>query len=108
MQDNIVWEKSSKRCSIKIITTTNWKEGKPKDPKIPKYLVKVQDRFIDSEFYCPNDKEIELLFHQWDKESLGLLSEAFKIKESHNLSNLKNPEPRTIEAVLHWKIAISS
>lgn len=84
------------RFIMEIIESPNWKEGVPINAKIPKWLVKVKDKFIHDE-YCPEDREFQLLTKTMDDIELLLLNGLIKIKERHNFANLKNPERRFIE-----------
>lgn len=99
MTDDVVWEKRTERATIQVIATPNWKEGIPKNPKIPKWLVKIHDHLLDYE-YCPTDEQLEKLPSVLPPECLALVVEAFKIKEEHNRRNLKNPEIRKKEEIL--------
>lgn len=96
MRNNVVWKKETPRCVIQIVATPNWKHGKPINPKIPKWLVRIIDKWTHNNYF-PWDREFELIKHMMDKDSLQLLREAFQIKEEHNKANLKNPESRRIE-----------
>lgn len=102
--DNIVWEKETRRAKIKIIAVVGWKPeykergGIPIDPKIPKWLVKIEDKFTKDSF-CPTDAEFELVGNMYDTETLRVIIEAFQIKEKHNKANLKNPECRKKERI---------
>jgi len=103
MIPNIIWQRETQNSLVQIITTPNWKSGIPINPKIPKYLIRVFDKIIDTEPYVPTDLEFQLLSHQWRGKDLENLVEALRIKEKHNLANLKNPEPRKIERLLNVK-----
>jgi hypothetical protein len=95
---NEVWRKETERCIVTIVSTFNWKGGIPIDPSIPKWLVKIHDKFLHDE-YVPMDNEFKFLISTLDEGSLSVIYEAFKIKEKHNKANLKNPEDRKIERV---------
>jgi len=88
------------RFILEIISSSNWKKGEPINPKIPKWLVKVTDRFTQDEYY-PTDMEFALLSKTMDEDEIFLLSAIVKLKERHNRANLKNPENRAIEAYIH-------
>lgn len=90
----------TERFVIEIVTSNNWKKGKPINPKIPKWLVKVTDKFTHDE-YSPTDTEFQFLTSTMDEIELILLSGALRIKERHNSANLKNPEKRPIELYIH-------
>ena len=75
-----------------------WKGGKPINPQIPKWLVKITDKWLDDEFF-PVDREFLLIKTMLDDDSNMLIREAFEFKEQHNKANLKNPENRKIERV---------
>jgi hypothetical protein len=87
-----VWQKHTYWVEVRIVKA-NWGKGNPIDPKIPKYVVLLKDRRIDDDFYpiCAG-QQLELAKIQLDSESLTLLKEAWKLKETHNRQNLKNPE----------------
>lgn len=96
---NVVWERSTRRATVQIVTSPNWKGGKPINPKIPKWLVKIKDHFLKDD-YCPTDHELtSFVLHTFDVPELKLIVEAFKLKEEHNLKNLKNPEIRNKEMI---------
>lgn len=86
----------TKRFVMEIIESPNWKEGIPINPKIPKWLVKMNDKAIHDEYY-PNDPELQRLIATMDDIELLLLNGLLKIKERHNFANLKNPEKRPVE-----------
>jgi len=100
LKENIVWEKTTQRCVVQIISSSNWKAGIPLNPQIPKWLVKITDRFTQ-DTYVPTDDELILITHTLDSESLTLVAEAFSVKEKHNRANLKNPESRKKEAIFN-------
>ncbi len=96
---NVIWEKFTGRATIQIITSSNWKKGIPKDPKIPKHLVKVIDHHLHDE-YCPTDHELlTFIPHVFDQVTKEAIAEAFKLKEKHNRANLVNPEIRKKEEI---------
>jgi len=98
MPENIVWQRETPRCIIQIVATWNWKRGKPINPKIQKWLVKITDKWLQDEYF-PHDKEFALIVNWLDEESLEVISEAFRLKEQHNRANLKNPESRANEQI---------
>jgi len=100
MVSNLIKRWDTKRSIVELIASTNWKSGIPKDPTIPKYLVQVFDKAVDAEPYVPTDPQLRLLSFQWRGQDLKNLVEALQLKETHNLPNLKNPEPRKIERLL--------
>jgi len=92
-----IWSRRTKRCKVSLITSSNWKGGIPKDPSIPKWLVKIKDYFTHDE-YCPTDSELlGFIPHTFDDETRLLIAEAFKLKEAHNKVCLVNPEIREKE-----------
>jgi hypothetical protein len=101
-----VWRRENKRCIIEVVPDLRknnegnyyWKGGIPIDPKIPKWLVKITDKFIKDVYY-PTDEEFSFVSTTLDTESLGFVIEAFKQKEEHNKANLKNPESRKKEQI---------
>jgi len=85
---------------FEVHPSPNWKDGKPINPKIPKYLIKVTDKITKDEFY-PWDHEFRYLIHQMNDDEVIFLSDLMRFKERHNRSNLKNPETRHIEEYIH-------
>ena len=106
MPTDLVWEKENRRCLVQVVRDLRrtehgqyyWKSGIPKNPDIPKCLVKICDKVLLDEYY-PRDDEFTLISNWLDDDSKTLVAEAFKIKEMLNIANLKNPENRVKEAV---------
>jgi len=88
------------RFIFEVRSSSEWRKGNPINPKVPKYLVKVIDKFTHDEFY-PRDHEFSLLLHQMSEDEIIFLSDLIRFKERHNRSNLKNPETRHIENDIH-------
>jgi hypothetical protein len=101
-----VWIRSNRRIIVEVVPDLRkdeqgnyyWKGGKPINPQIPKWLVKITDKWLDDEYY-PLDREFTLIKSMLDNDSNRLVLEAFEFKEKHNKANLKNPESRKIERI---------
>ena len=101
-----VWTRSNRRIIVNILPDLRkdekgnyyWKSGKPIDPKIPKWLVRITDKWVQDEYF-PLDSEFPLINAMFDEDSNKLVREAFEFKEKHNKANLKNPESRKIERI---------
>ena len=62
MLRNIVWgPKETYRAKIAVVSTSNWKDGVAKNPKVPKYLVWVWDKWLEDDGCCPTDEEFTIL-----------------------------------------------
>jgi len=90
----------TKRFIMEIIPSRSWRKGEPINPKIPKWLVKVSDKFTHDEYF-PDDQELKMLTSTMDEIELILFNYMLNIKERHNFANLKNPENRSIERYIH-------
>jgi len=101
------WRKENRRVIVEVLPDLRkdkngnyyWKSGVPLDPKKPKMLVRITDKFCQDQYY-PTDREFQLIASMMDVESLQLITEGFAVKEKWNISNLKNPESRKIERFL--------
>jgi len=103
MLSNVVsqWEpRETSRTKIAVVFTPNWNKGHPINPKIPKYLVWIHDKWIDKKGCCPADTELPIYANSLPLLDLKNLIDAFDFKERHNEKNLKNPEYRHIEEYL--------
>jgi len=90
--ERTVWKKKNDHITVRVVYSDNWLGGKPINPKIPKWLVHIE--------FCPTDKQLPILKQFFDLHSLAIIKQAFHIKESHNITNLKNPENRTKETLI--------
>ena len=107
MNGKTVWRNETKRFVIMIVESPNWKGGKPIDPAVPKWLIKIRDKFLKEE-YCPTDEELVWLAKTMSEDDLKVLSQALLLKEKHNRMNLKNPEKRPVEDYIHSIVPLRS
>lgn len=100
MNVNIVKTVETSNYIFRIVSTPNWRDAKIINPKIPKYLVEIENKKTNKK-HAPTDRELWTYKKNLKKENIRILSDLLKIKEEHNIKNLRRKEKRYVEIAIH-------